>query len=357
MGGVFLSIILASLAVYWNVKTEIGELYDTNAEQIKQSQVQVSDLDRINHERKELIIETSLMAITPFLLILPVLMLFIGWIVQREMFPLKLFQDKVSQLDEYSLKTLDFPLLPLELKPLADALNAMIQRLAIATQARKNFVADAAHELRTPLAALLLQLDLVKRSTDSKDQELALETLEKGIYRANRLIEQLLMLSRQEANETLTPMEVSLTQLVSDLLVSLVPLAEVKEIEFDVKQLEQITITAQEYDIQTAVANLLDNAIRYTPQGGSVSVSLYAKKHFAILTIADNGIGILDSEKERVFDRFYRVNNHASIGSGLGLSIVKEICQKYGAQLMVADNIPSGTVFTLKFNRSTHAKS
>ncbi|MDD3596314.1 ATP-binding protein [Sulfuricurvum sp.] len=355
MGGIFFVVMIASLALYWNVKTEISELYDNQAEQLLHQQGQTVDSTQTAQEREELIIETSLMAIIPLFLILPILLVFIGLIVRRELSPLHVFQEKVVLLDEHSLEPLVFSSLPLELKPLADALNAMIERLKIATQARKNFVADAAHELRTPLAALLFQLDFANKSTDPKDQKLALNTLEKGIHRANRLIEQLLMLARQEGNETSALVEINLTQLLSDLLVSLMPLAEAKEIELEVKQIEQVTITAQEYDIQTVVANLLDNAIRYTPQRGNVSLSLYTQKNSVILTITDNGVGIKESEKERVFDRFYRVHNHNSIGSGLGLSIVKEICQKYDIKITLEDNIPTGTVFTLEFHKEKSA--
>jgi signal transduction histidine kinase len=105
------------------------------------------------------------------------------------------------------------------------------------------------------------------------------------------------------------------------------------------------------YDIQTLVTNLLDNAIRYTPQGGNVFIRLYNLRGSTVLKIIDNGIGISKSSKERIFDRFYRVNNHNSIGSGLGLSIVKEICQKYDITIELEDNIPSGTVVTLTFNQ------
>lgn len=356
IGGVLLVVILASLALYWNVKAELGELYDNQAKQIQHQQVQTIDTDQTIHEREELIIETSLMTITPLFLMLPVLLVFIGWIVRREMSPLQLFQNKVALLDEHSLESLDFPSLPLELEPLADALNAMIERLKKAIQTRKNFVADAAHELRTPLAALQLQLELAQKSTDPKDHALALCTLEKGIHRVNRLIGQLLILARQEGNETSEPMEINVTQLVSDILVALLPLAEAKGVELDVKQIEEVTITAHDHDIQTVVANLLDNAIRYTPKGGNVSMSLYTQKHSVILMISDHGIGIKESEKERIFDRFYRVNNHTSIGSGLGLAIVKEIAHKYGAKLTVKDNLPSGTIVTVEFHRSIDAK-
>ncbi|MDD2267705.1 ATP-binding protein [Sulfuricurvum sp.] len=301
--------------------------------------------------RQEIAASTALMSILPFLIVLPIFALLIWFIVRKELSPINDFQNTVSSLDEHRLEPLIFSYLPRELKPLGDALNAMIERLKIALQARKNFVADAAHELRTPLSALLLQLELAKKSVDPKETQTALETLGKGILRANRLIEQLLMLARQEKSSDRMDEKTDLTHVVSETLITLLPLAEAKKIELIVEQIEPASIIANEYDIQTLVTNLLDNAIRYTPQRGTVSIGLYILHNVAVLKIIDNGIGVNESNKERVFDRFYRVNNHHSIGSGLGLSIVKEICQKYDIKIILEDNIPSGTIVTLEFHQ------
>jgi signal transduction histidine kinase len=300
--------------------------------------------------RQEIAASTALMSILPFLIVLPIFAFLIWFVVRKELTPIDDFQNTVSLLDEYRLEPLFFSSLPRELKPLGDAINAMIERLKIATEARKNFVADAAHELRTPLAALLLQLELAKKTVDPQETKTALETLEKGIIRANRLIEQLLMLARQEKNGDRMDEKVNLTSIVSQTLVDLLPLAEAKKIELSVEQNEPSSIIAHVYDIQTLIANILDNAIRYTPQEGIVSIRLYNLKDSTVLKIIDNGIGINKSSKERIFDRFYRVNNHNSIGSGLGLSIVKEICQKYNITIKLEDNIPTGTIVTLTFH-------
>ena len=247
--------------------------------------------------RQEIAASTALMAILPFLIVLPIFAFLIWFIVRKELSPINDFQNIVSSLDEHRLEPLVFSSLPRELKPLGDALNAMIERLKIALQARKNFVADAAHELRTPLAALLLQLELAKKTVDPKETQTALETLEKGILRANRLIEQLLMLARQEKSNERIDEKADLTHVVSETLITLLPLAEAKKIELIVEQIEPTSLIATEYD------------------------------------------------------SFYRVNNHHSIGSGLGLSIVKEICQKYDIKVILEDNIPHGTIVTLEFHQ------
>lgn len=323
-----------------------GKLWHTYSSKNNKKTVMVLQPDEA---RQEIAASTALMAILPFLFILPVFGFVIWYIVRQGLLPLKKFEDSVSLLNEHSLEPLNFSSIPLELKPLADALNGMIIRLNLSVQERKNFVADAAHELRTPLAALLLQLELAQKASDSKEIQSALGVLEKGMHRANRLVEQLLMLVRQENSSDIIYGETNLTQVVSDILVALLPLAEAKNIQLEVAQMDQVSIQAQEYDIQTVVSNILDNAIRYTPQGGVVSISVYSQRDSIVLKISDNGIGIKKQDKERIFDRFYRVNNHNTIGSGLGLAIVKEICQKYAARLSVANNAPSGTVFTISF--------
>ncbi len=351
---VFIAFTLSAIAIYFQVKSEIVELYNDQANQVHLAQHHAThtlDETQMSIERNELIAEASLMAVVPLLFIIPFVVFVIGVIIQKGLLPLQEFQQKISMLDENALKPLVFSSLPLELKPLGDALNAMINRLNIALQARKNFVADAAHELRTPLAALLLQLELAKKAVDTEETQKALETLEKGILRANRLTEQLLMLARQEKSSDWVNEKADLTHVVSEVLVSLLPLAEAKKIELTVEHIEQASVIAHEYDIQTLVTNLLDNAIHYTLQGGTVSIGLYTLKDSIVLKIIDNGIGIKESSKDRIFDRFYRVNNHNSIGSGLGLSIVQEICQKYDIKIILEDNIPTGTVVTLEFNK------
>ena len=348
---VFIAFTLSAIAIYFQVKSEIVELYDNQVQLVQQHTTNTVDKVQISNERNELIIEASMMAVAPLLLIIPFVIVVIGFVIRHGLLPLQEFQQKIGVLDENSLEALDFSSMPLELKPLGDALNAMIDRLRIALQVRKNFVADAAHELRTPLAALLLQLELAKKTVDPKETKKALETLEKGILRANRLTEQLLMLARQEKSSDWVNEKADLTHVISEVLVGLLPLAEAKKIELTVEHIEQASVIAHEYDIQTLVINLLDNAIHYTLQGGTVSVGLYILQDSAVLKIIDNGIGINESNKERIFDRFYRVNNHNSIGSGLGLSIVKEICQKYDIKIILEDNIPTGTVVTLEFHK------
>ncbi len=301
--------------------------------------------------RENIAVSTAFMAITPFLIILPIFAILIWLILKRGLMPLVKIKDTIDSLNENTLEPLIFSAIPKELKPLTEALNKTIERLKIAIDARKNFLADAAHELRTPLSVLKLQLELIYKTTDQTEKQVLLHKLEKGIDRSSRLVEQLLTLSRHESNHfhDVDHEKIDLAQLVSDVLVESLPLAEVKDIEFEVNRIEKTLVYANKYEIETVISNLIDNAIGYTPKNGIVSLNVFNQNNLVILKISDDGIGIKDTDKTRIFDRFYRVTNNQTIGSGLGLSIVKEICNKYNASIEVKDNLPKGTIFLLNF--------
>jgi signal transduction histidine kinase len=300
-------------------------------------------------------VSTAFNSIIPFLLILPIFAILILIILKNGFMPLVEVQETIEKLNENTLEPLNFFTVPKELQSLIEALNKTILRLRIAIEARKNFVADAAHELRTPLSVLKIQLELVYKATDKTEKQLLLHKLEKGIERSSRLVEQLLTLSRQEnySVHATHDEEIDLAQLISEVLVESLPLAEVKEIEFEVNAIQKTILYANKYEIETVISNLIDNAIGYTPRNGLVSLNLFNQNNMAILEISDNGIGIKDTDKTRIFDRFYRVTNNSTMGSGLGLSIVKEICDKYDASIEVKDNFPKGSVFSIKFQKSS----
>ena len=304
--------------------------------------------------REKFAASTAFTSIIPFLLILPIFAILIWTILKNGFSPLEEVQDTIAKLDEHTLEPLTFSKIPKELQSLIEVLNKTILRLKNAVEVRKNFVADAAHELRTPLSVLKIQLELVYKATDVTERKLLLHKLDKGIERSSRLVEQLLKLSRQE-NYSIhnTHCEnIDLAQLVSDILVDSLPSAEVKNIEFEVNKLEKITLYADKNEFETVISNLIDNAIGYTPEGGLVVLNLFYQENMVTLEVCDNGIGINDKDKTRIFDRFYRVTNNSTIGSGLGLSIVKEICDKYNASIDVKNNFPKGTIFTIKFPKT-----
>ncbi len=229
---------------------------------------------------------------------------------------------------------------PAEAQPLVEALNGLLERLDLALATQRAFVADAAHELRTPLTALQLQLQLTERATDDSSRKAALTELRGGLERSIHLVQQLLTLARQEpdgkARATREP--VALAALVRNELTTHAPLAEARHIDLGATTLDdRAVLTGDPTALRTLLANLLDNAIRYTPDGGRVDVATTAEAGRVQLTVSDTGPGIPPAERGRVLDRFYRRAGEDQPGSGLGLAIVKAIAEQHGATLHLED--------------------
>jgi two-component system sensor histidine kinase TctE len=244
--------------------------------------------------------------------------------------------------------------IPAEVKPLIDAVNHHMERIEAMLQARKRFVADAAHQLRTPLAVLRTQIDYGLRQQDATEMHRALEGLGHSVRHTQRLTNQLLSLSSAEAINGLTRdrAPVDLVALARDVAFDLSPLAVARHIdlgfEADTLSASQRTVMGHEPSLRELCVNLLDNALRYTPAGGSVTVAVTPAELGAAgagsvsLSVSDTGPGIPMAERDKVFHRFYRILGHAQVeGSGLGLAIVREIAHAHGARVALAD-APTG---------------
>lgn len=310
--------------------------------------------------RAGVIRETSRRIIVPLLLQVP-LLVFITWIaVRRSLRPLEQLSSAIEQRHPSALTPLSAERLPLDLQPLVHTLNALLVRLDTALRQQRNFVADAAHELRTPLAALQLQLDLLKRAETAQDRELSLSLLGKGIRRATYLIEQLLRIARAEtaqAGEAAAP--ILLQPFAGEAVERHLAAARARDIDLGVTRLEPVEILCAAPDIETVLDNLLSNAIRYTPRGGKVDLAVYRENGHAVIDVVDTGIGIPATERARIFDRFHRLLTVHEVGdaiegSGLGLAIVKSICERQGATIEVDDG-PSdaGTRFRVRWPVAT----
>jgi two-component system OmpR family sensor kinase len=306
--------------------------------------------------RTEVIHETSRRIILPLLLQFPLLAFIVWFAVSRSLRPLEQLSKAIEQRHSSALTPLDAALLPPDLQPLVQTLNALLARLEAALQQQRNFVADAAHELRTPLAALQLQLDLLKRAETAQDRELSQSLLGRGIQRATYLIEQLLLIARAESTPPGEPVEsIHLQQFAGEAVERHLATARARDIDLGVTRLESVAIRCAAPDIETVLDNLLSNAIRYTPRAGKIDLAIYAENGSAIIDVVDTGIGIPTAERARIFDRFHRVltvheAGDSIQGSGLGLAIVKSICERYGASVEV-DNGPLdiGTRFRIRW--------
>jgi len=244
----------------------------------------------------------------------------------------------LGQLRETSLAPLDTREVPVELLPLVHTLNDLLRRLEHAFAAQRNFVADAAHELRSPVTALQLQVQLLERSTDPSTQAAATAELSAGIARTRHLIEQLLFLSHAAAEDgernPLQRERVRLDELARAVVVRLSPQAELRQIDLGADVACEASVEGDRLQLEILLSNLVDNALRYTPRGGIVDVRVDVIDGAPTLRVIDTGPGVPQAERQRVFDRFYRSPQAlvlSEIGSGLGLAIVKAIADRHGA--------------------------
>ena len=292
----------------------------------------------------------------PFFILLPVLGLLIWVLVSRGLQPLSKLARLVQARTPESLEPLLEAEAPDEVKPLVFSLNDLLARLKAALTAQRAFVADAAHELRTPLAALQLQVQLVERATSVEERTAALDELKRGLQRSTHAVQQLLTLARQEPGAAEYGFAtVSLAELVRGSVVEHERLAEAAGVDLGVTQADEAALVSGDVDaLHILLANLIGNALRYTPSGGRVDVSCGVKEGHAFLEVADSGAGIPAAERERVFDRFYRrgvENGVEASGSGLGLSIVRLIADRHQAQVSLADSDSGGLLVSVIFLR------
>ena len=277
-------------------------------------------------DRLEMATGVALGAIAP-VLILIVILGGVVWIsVGRGLFPLKELAGALGRRRPHSLAPLAADDLPDEVQPLVQALNNLLLRLEEALDSQRKFVADAAHALRTPLAAVQLQAQLLQRATNEEERGQAQEQIRAGTARASHLVHQLLTLARMEPEDWQRPFKtVDLSALIKSVVVDYASSAMERKIDLGISHDESLLIRGDGESLRVMLGNLVDNAIRYTPQGGRVDLALKSAVGFAQLEIMDTGRGIPVTERAQVFTRFYRRPDTPGLGSGLGLAIVREV--------------------------------
>jgi two-component system OmpR family sensor kinase len=299
--------------------------------------------------RRQRAAQLALQTLRPFALLLPVLAILIWLAVGRALQPLQRVTALVKARRVQTLDPLPDERLPDEVQPLVTALNELLERLRAALERERAFLADAAHELRTPLTALHLQAGTLARASGEAERSAAMAGLTAGVQRVIHLVEQLLSLARQEPRAENTPVPVRVDDLAREVVAELVPLADAGGIDLGVSSAQGASITGDPDALRTLLRNLVDNAVRYTPAGGRVDVSIEVPtsstagvpQFAARLVVADDGPGIPATERERVFDRFYRRPGATAPGSGLGLAIVRAIAAAHGATVTLNDG-PGG---------------
>lgn len=294
--------------------------------------------------RRDLAKKLALKTAMPVFIMVPLLLLLVWVVVNISLAPVDQVRKQVASRHADELSELSEDGLPDEIFPLVHELNLLFHRVRRAFEAQKNFIADAAHELRSPLSALKLQVEGLRRANDEGAREVAFQRLASGIDRSARLVEQLLMLARHQAasrDASLTK-PVQLKQLMQTILGETWEAANVRDIDLGLTEAEDCWVLAHMDALKILVRNLLDNAIKYSPVGGAVNVAITVVGSSVLLSIEDSGSGISPDEAERVFDRFYRVSGAKGSGSGLGLAIVKAIADMHSATISMGRSMTLG---------------
>lgn len=301
--------------------------------------------------RDRVIFDSALKSAEPIAWLIPFTALLLWLAVYLALRPLDRVVQALVRQDEHNLADLPLDRVPAELRPLIGSMNGLLARLKQAFTAQRRFVQDAAHELRTPLTALKLQAEVLRqRLGDGSPEELA--RLEAGIERMQRLVEQLLRLARQEAAPPeQAPVPLDICQVLRQSLNDLLPLAETRGIDLGLDAQGSGVVRADGRDLRSLFDNLLDNALRYTPAGGRVDVSLKHVGEVLLVEFLDTGPGIPPELLERVFDRFYRVLGSGAQGSGLGLAIARAAAGRAGTQVELSNRSDgTGLAARVKFD-------
>lgn len=311
-------------------------------------QIQVGEALAI---RDELTARVAMSTALPLLLGLPLLALVISVAVSRSLRPLRHLAEAIHRRHPDNLSPLLPANTPLEVAPLLGALNHLLQRLGRALENERRFTADAAHELRTPLAALRVQAQVALRSRQDAERKLALEQVVAGVDRAARLVEQLLVLARLDPAEGHALAEsFELEPLAAEVIASQAGQAAASGIELELVSTRKPRLTAIRDSVELLLRNLLENAIRHTPREGRVMVVIERDERAAIiLRVADSGSGIPQQERERVFERFYRLSGNEGPGSGLGLSIVRRVAELNHAEVTLGESSLGGLEVAVSF--------
>jgi two-component system sensor histidine kinase TctE len=296
--------------------------------------------------------------ILPQFIILPVILALVWFALSRGLSPLAQLQERIRARRPDDLSPIDSRQVPEEISPLVGSLNDMLERLSQTIDMQKRFIADAAHQMKTPLAGMRMQSELALRQVDGDEIHRSLEQLAKSSESATRLVNQLLALARAEnqPHAGLAFEQVDLAQLARDTVHEWVQASFAHQIDLGFEPPdEKIEIAGHPLMLREMLSNLIDNALRYTPPGGSVTVRVRRDGGDALVEVEDTGPGIAPAERAHVFERFYRILGSSAPGSGLGLAIVREIAQQHGAEIDIFNNPRShskkfpGSLFRLTF--------
>ncbi len=312
-----------------NVKIggEIWRLYTT-----QNSYGPIIEVAQPTFVRSEIALQSAKSVLLPLFFMLVLIALVCQIIIGQGFRALSRTASAIGRRSPSSLTPLSLKGLPAEIEPLVSSLNNLLEQLSDSLKAQKRFASDAAHELRTPLTALTLQIQLAERAKTEEARQKAFGRLKDGIKRATRLVTQLLTMARLDPDNRSQPLlPLDLTALAHSVCDELAPLAAQKNIELKAASDKPAVAIANEDALRLLMNNLCDNAMRYTPADGHIEIRTYIRASKAFIEVCDDGPGVPETERERIFERFYRAEGTKTIpGTGLGLAIVRRVAELHG---------------------------
>ena len=293
--------------------------------------------------REELAFGSAMTSALPMLFLSLALYVGLHVIIRRQLRPINRLAREVNDRDSNDLTHLQADEVPEEIRPFVDAINQLLVRVEQSVARQKRFIADAAHELRTPIAGLGL---LAENFRDSRQEEARL--LQKGLNRLQTLVEQLLNLARLQADTPQRVKRVAANEVLQEVVVSLHPLADRKKQDLGVTRNEAIQIDDRDESLWQIFQNSIGNAIRYTPEGGSINVALFEENRALVFQVEDTGPGIPPETLATVFEPFHRGRSHANESNGLGLAICQQIAERNNASITLENREGGGTRFVYR---------
>ena len=304
--------------------------------------------------RDDIAFETALHTLMPLLILIPILLILLSYILGKILSPITLLAHEIDDQTAHSQQLISTTLLPNEIIPFVDAINRLLSKNSQVINNQKRFIADAAHELRSPITALSLQAQRLEATHLSDDARQKLNALQAGISRSIHLLEQLLSMARQQDIGVQKQLYLSLKMVFVEVIEELYPLAEAKNIDLGFSLDNDAKLNANPVRLKTLIHNLIDNAIRYTPTGGKIDLSIIETERNIEISIKDTGPGIASAEIEKVFEPFYRVLGSNEQGTGLGLAIVASIVAQMHASIHLTASDPlthCGLCVTVRFTQ------
>jgi len=295
--------------------------------------------------RQELVNKITMQMTWPFILLLPIMGGLVWYFVSRGLLPIDQIARDIAGRENEQLHDLQFEHVPSEIQPLVDELNHLFKSLRLSFDKERQFTSDAAHELRTPLAALKVHLQLLQSTANDSDKSDAIKSIGQGVDRASHLVDQLLGLARLDEQAIRSTQEIKMTnlhELCVDQVAEIYTLANNKKQIVSVIGDESVFMPTYVYPFESMLRNLLSNAVTYTPQGGEIMLELRGQAGNIDLWLHDSGPGIPSDQRSAVMQRFKKVDGSTQSGSGIGLSIVKRVIELHNMQIELLDSSKLG---------------